>query len=88
MHYIVTHASRGKPKYIVRFEIMYFFLELGLSPKGLTQAQEKVYNFKPHYILWLSTGLRAQLYSACAMWLGYVDGLHHVVWLYAQIYVL
>ena len=25
----------------MRFEFRYFFLEIGLSPKGLTQSQEK-----------------------------------------------
>ena len=33
--------ARGKRKYIMRFEIRYFFLEIGLSPSGLTQPQEK-----------------------------------------------
>ena len=33
--------ARGKQKYIMRFEIRYFFLEIGLSPSGLTQPQEK-----------------------------------------------
>ena len=51
----------------MRFEIRYFFLEIGLSSKGLTQSPEKGYNCKPHYILSLAAGLRAQLYSACAM---------------------
>ena len=39
----------------MRFEIRYFFLEFGLSPKGLTQSQEKkdiisnlVYTFAFH----------------------------------------
>ena len=34
--------ARGKQKYIMRFEIRYFFLEIGLSPKGLTQSEEKI----------------------------------------------
>ena len=46
----------------MRFEIRYFFIEIGL----------KVCNFKPHYILSLSTGLRAPVYSACATILGCV----------------
>ena len=33
--------ARGKRKYVMRFEIRYFFLEIGLSPSGLTQSQEK-----------------------------------------------
>ena len=49
----------------MRFEIRYFFLEIGLSPLGLTKPQEKVSNFKPHYMLSLSTGLRAPVCSAC-----------------------
>ena len=28
----------------------------GVCPKGLTQSQEKVSNFKPHYMLLLSKG--------------------------------
>ena len=43
----------------MRFEIRYFFLEIGLSPSGLTQSQEKVSNFKPHYILPLPNGMVA-----------------------------
>ena len=46
----------------MRFEIRYFFIEIGL----------KVCNFKPHYILSLSTGLCAPVYSACATILGCV----------------
>ena len=38
--YLRTQA-RGKRKHIMRFEIRYFFLEVGLSPLGLTQPQEK-----------------------------------------------
>ena len=57
----------------MRFEIRNFFLEIGLSPKGLTTLQDKVSNFKPHYILSLFTGLHAQLYSAYAM--GSVKGV-------------
>ena len=37
----VRHHSVRKWKDIMRFEIRYFFLEIGLSPKGLTQFQEK-----------------------------------------------
>ena len=37
----VRHHSIRKWKYIMRFEIRYFFLEIGLSPSGLTQSQEK-----------------------------------------------
>ena len=37
----VRHHSVRKWKYVMRFEIRYFFLEVGLSPKGLTQSQEK-----------------------------------------------
>ena len=48
----------------MRFEIRYFFLEVGLSPKGLTHSQEK--NNLIYYILLLSMGLRAPVYSACA----------------------
>ena len=33
--------ARGKRKYIMRFEIRYFFLDIELSPSGLTQPQEK-----------------------------------------------
>ena len=47
----VRHHSVRKWKYMMRFEIRYFFLK------------KKVFNFKPHYILSLSTGLPAQLYS-------------------------
>ena len=49
--------ANGNRKYIIRFEIRYFFLEIVLSPSDLTQSQEKVSIFKPHYILSLSTGL-------------------------------
>ena len=49
----------------MRFEIRYFFLEVGLSLKGLTQSEEIISIFKPHYIFSLSTGLRALLYRAC-----------------------
>ena len=34
----MRHHSVRKWKYIMRFEIRYFFLEIGLSPKGLTQS--------------------------------------------------
>ena len=62
----------------MRFEIRYFFLEIGLSLKGLTLTLERnVFNFKPHYILSLSTGLRAQLYSASSK--GNVYGHAYVV---------
>ena len=47
----VRHHSVRKWKDIQRFEIRYFFIEVGL---------------KPHYILLLSTSLRAPVYSACA----------------------
>ena len=39
--YSCSTLARGKRKHIMRFEIRYFFLEIGLSPKGLTQSQEK-----------------------------------------------
>ena len=60
VHWCTDNSQdRGKRKYIMRFEIRYFFVEIGLSPKGLTPSQEKISDFKPHYILSLSTGLRA-----------------------------
>ena len=39
--YSCSTLARGKRKHIMRFEIRYFFLEIGLSPSGLTQPQEK-----------------------------------------------
>ena len=42
-HYSCSILDRGKRKYIMRFEIRYFLLEIGLSPWGLTQPQEKKY---------------------------------------------
>ena len=67
-HYVrvMRHYSVRKWKYILKFEIKYLFLEIWSSPKGLTQSQKKVSHFKPHYMLSLSTGWRALLYSACA----------------------
>ena len=44
----VRHHSVRKWKYIMRFEIRYFFLEIGLSP-----------NFKPHYFLPIPNGMVA-----------------------------
>ena len=37
----VRHHSVRKWKYIMRFEIRHFFLEIGLSPSDLTHSQEK-----------------------------------------------
>ena len=56
----VRHHSVRKWKDIIRFEIRYFFLK------------KKVSKFKPHYMLSLSTGLRAPVYSECATILGCV----------------
>ena len=38
--YSCSTLARGKRKHIMRFEIRYFYLQIGLSP-GLTQSKEK-----------------------------------------------
>ena len=38
--YSCSMLARGKQKHIMRFEIWYFFLEIGLRSSGLTQSQE------------------------------------------------
>ena len=43
---ILRLRSVRKWKYIMRFEIRYFFLWIGLSPKGLTKSQEKSFKFQ------------------------------------------
>ena len=40
-------------------QLLHFFLEIGLSPSGITQSQVKVDNFKPHYILPFLNGMVA-----------------------------
>ena len=63
----------------MRFEIRYFFLEIGLSPSGFTQSQEKSILFQTSLYTFAFHGLacatiqcvhnyivRVQLYSACA----------------------
>ena len=34
--------AHGKRKYILRFESIYSFVNIGLSPSGLTQSQQKI----------------------------------------------
>ena len=52
-HYVRVRAlpfhSVMKWKYIMMFEIRYFYLEIGLSPKGLTQSQESYSRKLPNY---------------------------------------
>ena len=47
MNCILAHTqARGKRKYIVRFEKCILCSDIGLSPSGLTQHQNKVYTFQ------------------------------------------
>ena len=89
------HSIR-KLKYIMRFEIRYLFLEIGLSPKVSTQSQTSLYTFAFHGLACASiqcvryyNRLRALVYKvACSTILGCV----HLIFKYSyglnvQLYV-
>ena len=60
------HSVR-KWKDIMRFEIRYFFLEVGLSPKGLTQTQEKSISFQTSLYAFAVHGLTCFNYSGIVL---------------------
>ena len=90
---ILRLRSVRKWKYIMRFEIRYFFLWIGLSPKGLTKSQEKSFKFQTSLYTITFHGLacvtiqcvgyytmRGLLYNACTtiQCLRYYTCVHHI----------